>query len=250
MIFAFGPNDSYFISNDSSWAGRNLRTELFDFANSNSTRITALTLFPDSGYFVACGAKWASVKVPEPIAQVLKDLPEERCTIIGIEFDASNPSSFIISVAGENLKYSELPLALLEDAANMSSDGVEAFWLGHSGAYAIISTSRVKVNLCNNEDRESLFKYMTMGQVKTLAISPYDSSQYFIAMADGRTAWSTPKAWHEAINTTLTSSRGQSVKSKLQYDMTRRQMRSAVQQNKMVCDAMNRASDALTLLGT
>ncbi|KAG9007972.1 hypothetical protein FRB94_008297 [Tulasnella sp. JGI-2019a] len=135
----------------------------------------------------------------------------------------------------------------------MSSDGVEAFWLGHSGAYAITSTSRVMVKLCNNEDRESFSKYMTMGQVETLVISPYNSSQYFIAMADGRMAWSTPEAWHEAIKTTVTSAIGQSTEAsamrlKLQSEMARRQMEFMEQQVKMVADKITQEANDLSSL--
>ncbi|KAG9011465.1 hypothetical protein FRB94_008296 [Tulasnella sp. JGI-2019a] len=85
MIFAFGPDDSYFIRIGSSWTSHNLPTELFDYTKSNPAfamdRITALTLFPNNGYFVAYGATWASKRAPEPIEKALKDLLENFPTI-------------------------------------------------------------------------------------------------------------------------------------------------------------------------
>ncbi|KAG9007971.1 hypothetical protein FRB95_014466 [Tulasnella sp. JGI-2019a] len=43
-------------------SSHNLPTELFDYTKSNPAfamdRITALTLFPNNGYFVAYGATW------------------------------------------------------------------------------------------------------------------------------------------------------------------------------------------------
>ncbi|KAG9033676.1 hypothetical protein FRB95_014465 [Tulasnella sp. JGI-2019a] len=193
-------------------SSRNLPTELFDYAKSDPTlsldRITALTLFPDNGYFVAYGTRTASKNVPEPIAQPLKNLLERGFTITSIQFDASNTSSFIINVDGRNPMFANPPPLLLESLLQLGFLNVQGIWIGHSGIYAIRTTGQAIVR---TEVNSALLNYMAASKVETLVLSPYSSSHYFAKLADGRAVWRAPETWNDAIKTTVTTSGVQTI---------------------------------------
>ncbi|KAG8994872.1 hypothetical protein FRB94_009621 [Tulasnella sp. JGI-2019a] len=211
MIFAFGPHNSFFVSNGSAWAGNDLPAELLNYANSDPAlsmdQITAITLFPNNGWYVAHGARWATNNVPLPIAQAVNALPKGFSSVASIEFDAANPSSFIISVNTGDPEFAELPPMLTEKVLKMCFEGIQGFWLGHAGSHVVTSTTgRFMLNLNTVEDSNTLMTFMKTSKINTLVLSPFNSAHFFATLANGKTVWFTPQTWHTVITAVSTTS--------------------------------------------
>ncbi|KAG8868143.1 hypothetical protein FRB98_003760, partial [Tulasnella sp. 332] len=168
--------------------------------------ITAITLFPDDGWFITYCSGWATHNVPHPIGQAVTALPEGFASVASIEFDASNPWSYIISVYDGDPLFADLPPMLIENIVKLSFDGLEGFWIGYAGAHVVTSNNRFRLNLNQAQDSDELMAFMKGSNIGNLVLSPYNSGHWFAVLPNGKQVWRTPQHWNHMITDVSTAS--------------------------------------------
>ncbi|KAG8989687.1 hypothetical protein FRB94_004159 [Tulasnella sp. JGI-2019a] len=204
MIFAFGPNQSYYFNNgDGKAHWQNLPASLEKLIKENkhykAKYVTCLALFPNGGWYILGEKSYHDENVPANIkADIVANGSQARVT--NIEFDATNPDRFFIGTTRLGLMYLDgMPQDCLMKGFSMGPiGGFTKVSLGYNGTWVLQGPTLNSYNI-NNEE---MVKHMRKdpNHIVNVVLSPYDDQHGFIEYHNGNFVYFIPKGWHVHVD--------------------------------------------------
>ncbi|KAG9002008.1 hypothetical protein FRB94_004158 [Tulasnella sp. JGI-2019a] len=204
MIFAFGPNQSYYFNNgDGKAYWENLPEKLEKLLKEEkhyvAKHVKCLNLFPNGGWYIQGEKDHDSYDIPEKINAAIIANYGTKATITNIEVDATNIDRFYIGTTHTDTIYAhDMPHDCLMTALAMGPrGGFSKVSLGHNGTWVLIGPA---LNNYNISDEMTKYMRKDPDHIVNVVLSPYDSQHGFIEYHNGNFDAFLPEQWHAHVD--------------------------------------------------
>ncbi|KAG9037292.1 hypothetical protein FRB95_006235 [Tulasnella sp. JGI-2019a] len=204
MIFAFGPNESYYFNNGSggdSWENlpEALQKLFEEDKHFKAKHVDYVALFPNGGWYILGEKTYRSDNIPEEInADIVANGAKARIT--NIEFDAANPGRFFIGTTHKNIMYlDKMPQDCLIKGFSMGPvGGFTKVSLGHNGTWVLQGPALNSYKINNVEMAKHMRK--DPKHVVNVLLSPYNDQYGFVEYHNGNFVCFLPERWQTQVD--------------------------------------------------
>ncbi|KIO31929.1 hypothetical protein M407DRAFT_4819 [Tulasnella calospora MUT 4182] len=204
MLFAFGPNDSWYFDNGKQNIWRGVVDELHGYLKNDDRfkagKIRSLVIFPNGGFYMTTFYNsYAYARIPDAL---LKDI-QSNCKFTDvqrIEIDQGNSATYLCRITPPDLMLqSNVVRKCLERAVNRYfGERIQEISLGYKGTFFIMGEDGMTDwSVASNWDWWD--QKMKKGGIKNVYLSPYQARRAFIELSDGTWSGSFPDNWHDTI---------------------------------------------------
>ncbi|KAG8858386.1 hypothetical protein FRB96_005271 [Tulasnella sp. 330] len=204
MIFAFGPNESFYFNNGDKHYWQNLPQKLIalltdDKHYKKAKHVGYLTLFPNNGWYILGEKTHLWEDLPEKVTAAINEIGAEA-RITNIEHDVTQPDRFFIGTAVKNIMYiNDIPENCLKKAFRMGPlGGFTKVTLGYNGTWALQGPALNSFQLNNPEMDKHM--YHDVAHIVNIMLSPYDDQYGFIEYHNGSFVYFLPELWHVHVD--------------------------------------------------
>ncbi|KAG8989688.1 hypothetical protein FRB93_003545 [Tulasnella sp. JGI-2019a] len=201
MIFAFGPNESYYFNNgdwEAHWKNlpESLDKLLEEDEHYEARRVGCVALFPNGGWYILSKKGYHEENVPENIKADIGT----KARITNIEFDAINPDRFFIGTTQTDTMYlNNMPQGCLMKGFAMGPvGGFTKVSLGYNGTWVLQGPTLKSYNINNEEIAKHISK--DPDHIVNVMLSPYDDKHGFIEYHNGKFVYFLPEGWHVHVD--------------------------------------------------
>ncbi|KAG8955389.1 hypothetical protein FRC04_008740 [Tulasnella sp. 424] len=217
MLFAFGPNDSWYFDNGKQNIWRGVGDELHGYLQNDDRfkagKIRSLVIFPNGGFYMTTfNNSYAFARIPDDL---MRDIESNGkfWDVQRVEIDQNNPKTYLCRITSPDLMLqSDVAHQCLERAVKRYfNERIKDISLGYNGSFFILGDSKIDWSVPNDwvwwdqQVNKGGIKVGATAADNQLAGADRGSStgvelrRAFIEFSDGTWQGFFPDSWHDTI---------------------------------------------------